>query len=357
MKAIKIKLNGRELVSAGHVIFNFLIYYRFEYKDNFYKFGFYYTWVQMLLQIGSLLRLGSKCYYGWHSYYAWVQMLLQMGPLLQRMALLLRLGPNVITDGTFITLGFTILLRMALLLRLPYYAPPVLQITDLYYAWVQKLIPDGTLITLGSKCYYHGSLITLGSKCYYSHLGSQYYYGWHLLRLGPNVITDGTFITLGSKCYYRWDELTNVITDGFKMLLRMALLLRLGPNVITDNGWYSPNVITITDGTLITLGSKCYYRWDLYYTWVQLLHLWHHQYYITDIKTDPRGSYRWVSGKGNAVTLARAGYIDDELTVYNSITVSQKSSQPGASEHNFGAPGHALMFGGKLATSSPGLFP
>ena len=31
-------------------------------------------------------------------YYAWVQMLLQMG-------LLLRLGPKVITDGTFITLG------------------------------------------------------------------------------------------------------------------------------------------------------------------------------------------------------------------------------------------------------------
>ena len=44
-----------------------------------------------------------------------------------------------------------------------------------------------------------------------------------------------------------------------------------------------------------------------------------------------------------------AGYIDDELTVYNSMTVSQKSSQPGASEHNFGATGHALMFGGKLA--------
>ena len=48
-----------------------LIYYRFEYKDNFYKYGLYYTWVQMLLQIGPLLRL----------------------------------GPNVITDGTFITLG------------------------------------------------------------------------------------------------------------------------------------------------------------------------------------------------------------------------------------------------------------
>ena len=25
--------------------------------------------------------------------------------------------------------------------------------------------------------------------------------------------------------------------------------------------------------TFIMLGSKCYYRWDLYYTWVQLLHL------------------------------------------------------------------------------------
>ena len=36
----------------------------------------------MLLQIRPLLRLGSKCYYGWHFYYAWVQMLLQKGPLL-----------------------------------------------------------------------------------------------------------------------------------------------------------------------------------------------------------------------------------------------------------------------------------
>ena len=36
----------------------------------------------MLLQIGPLLRLGSKCYYGWDFYYSWVQMLLQMGPLL-----------------------------------------------------------------------------------------------------------------------------------------------------------------------------------------------------------------------------------------------------------------------------------
>ena len=77
----------------------------------------------------------------------------------------------------------------------------------------------------------------------------------------------------------------------------------------------------------------------------------HHQYYITDIKSDPRGSYSnwWVSEKRNTVPLGRVGYIDDELIVYNSMTVSQKSSQPGVSEQNFGATGHALMFGGKLA--------
>ena len=46
----------------------------------------------------NFITLGSKCYYRWDLYYAWVQMLLQMGPLL-------RLGPNVIIDGTFITLG------------------------------------------------------------------------------------------------------------------------------------------------------------------------------------------------------------------------------------------------------------
>ena len=27
----------------------------------------------MLLQIGTLLRLGLKCYYGWDFYYVWVQ--------------------------------------------------------------------------------------------------------------------------------------------------------------------------------------------------------------------------------------------------------------------------------------------
>ena len=42
----------------------------------------------MFLQIGPLLRLSSKCYYGWDFYYAWVLMLLQMGPLL-------RLGPTI----------------------------------------------------------------------------------------------------------------------------------------------------------------------------------------------------------------------------------------------------------------------
>ena len=49
------------------------------------RWDLYYTWVQILLQIGPLLRLGSKCYYR------------LMGPLL-------RLGPNVIGDGTVITL-------------------------------------------------------------------------------------------------------------------------------------------------------------------------------------------------------------------------------------------------------------
>ena len=51
------------------------------------------------------------------------------------------------------------------------------------------------------------------------------------------------------------------------MLLQMGPLLRLGPNVMTD-------------GTFITLGSKSYYGWDLYYTWVHLLHLCLQQFNI-----------------------------------------------------------------------------
>ena len=57
------------------------------------------------------------------------------------------------------------------------------------------------------------------------------------------TFSNSTFITLGSKCYYRQDL------------------------------YYAWVQNVITDGTFITLGSKCYYRWDLYYTWVQLLHL------------------------------------------------------------------------------------
>ena len=49
---------------------------------------------------------------------------------------LLHLGPNVITDRTFITLGFKMLLRMGLLLRLG-----------------PNVITDGTFITLGSSYY------------------------------------------------------------------------------------------------------------------------------------------------------------------------------------------------------------
>ena len=83
--------------------------------------------------------------------------------MLLRMGLLLRLGPNVITDRTFITLGFKMLLRMGLLLGLG-----------------PNVITDRTFITLGFKM-----LLRMGL----------------LLGLGPNVITDGTFITLGSSYY------------------------------------------------------------------------------------------------------------------------------------------------------------
>ena len=97
-KPWKIKFNGRGWSPHGHVILYFLplidhnlllVYYWSEYKGNFYKCSLYYTWVQMLLQIGPLLRLGStdvitdgtfitlgsKCYYRWDLYYTRVQLL------------------------------------------------------------------------------------------------------------------------------------------------------------------------------------------------------------------------------------------------------------------------------------------
>ena len=79
MKAIDDKIKWQGLVSAGHVILHFLpligytllpVYYRFKYKGNLCKYGLYYSWVHMLLQIGPLLRLGSKCYYGKDFYHA-----------------------------------------------------------------------------------------------------------------------------------------------------------------------------------------------------------------------------------------------------------------------------------------------
>ena len=69
-----------------------------------------------------------------------------------------------------------------------------------------------------------------------------------LLTPATEAITDQTLITLGSKCYYRME-----LYYTWVQLLQIGPLLHLGPNVITD-------------GTFITLGSKCYYRWDLYYT-------------------------------------------------------------------------------------------
>ena len=59
---------------------------------------------------GPLLRLGSKCYYGWDFYYAWVQMLLQMGPLLH-LGPIITLVPSpslVIKRCVFLTLKILI---------------------------------------------------------------------------------------------------------------------------------------------------------------------------------------------------------------------------------------------------------
>ena len=66
----------------------------------------------------------------------------------------------------------------------------------------------------------------------------------------------------------------------------------------------------------------------------------HHQYYITNINYDSRGSKSnwWVSEKRSAVTLGRAGYMDDELIVYNSMTYRIPKVEPArGGEHNSGA--------------------
>ena len=53
-----------------------------------------------------------------------------------------------------------------------------------------------------------------------------------------------------------------------------------------------------------------------------------------------REGQKVTDGSLKAVPLGRPAYIDYELIVYNSMTVSQKLSQPGASEHSFGATGY-----------------
>ena len=46
-------------LQVSNILINLLLVYcRFEYKDNSYKYDLYYTRVSMLLQIGPLLRLG-----------------------------------------------------------------------------------------------------------------------------------------------------------------------------------------------------------------------------------------------------------------------------------------------------------
>ena len=88
---------------------------------GYYGWDLYYAWFQRQEPINPIppkvithetfITLRSKCYYRWYLYYAWVPMLLQrgrllcLGPKLFQIRPLLRLGPNVIMDGTFITLG------------------------------------------------------------------------------------------------------------------------------------------------------------------------------------------------------------------------------------------------------------
>ena len=79
--------------------------------------------------MSHIISAGTKGHNRCDLYYTWVQMLLQIGPLL-------RLGPNVIIDRTFITLGFKILLQMGPLLRLG-----------------PNVITDGPFSTLGSRYY------------------------------------------------------------------------------------------------------------------------------------------------------------------------------------------------------------
>ena len=91
VKAMEIKLNGRGWflqVTWFYTVYLLLAIICCWYitslsiKVTFTNTAFITLGIQMLLQIGPLLHLGSKCYYGWDFYYAWVQMLLQMGPLL-----------------------------------------------------------------------------------------------------------------------------------------------------------------------------------------------------------------------------------------------------------------------------------
>ena len=165
VKAMKIKLNGNgwfpqvtwfyTLPLIGHNLL--LVYYQVEYKGNFYKYSLYYTWVQMLLQIGPSLRLGSKCYYGWDFYYAWVQMLLQMGPLLH-LGPLITLVPSTSTSlisagGKFyprLILGGTSFLRWLIFLFYLQFSDPfhflVNNAKAVSYDWfkVQSILRDFT---------------------------------------------------------------------------------------------------------------------------------------------------------------------------------------------------------------------
>ena len=67
----------------------------------------------------------------------------------------------------------------------------------------------------------------------------------------------------------------------------------------------------------MTVGSKCYYRWDFYYAWVQmLLQIWQSLYvYLTSRVMSPSGARKKWTGKN--ITESRNGYQFKLWQIYN----------------------------------------
>ena len=107
-----------------------LVYYRIKCKANYCNKAFItHGSCKMSSQIGPLLHLGSKCYYGWDLYYAWVQMLLQLRPLLH-------CAVTTLVPSTFVRGG----------LSLPYFA-------DFFEKFSLKMADSQYKILKGSMYY------------------------------------------------------------------------------------------------------------------------------------------------------------------------------------------------------------